>query len=449
VAASILLERGASNLLILEQGSALTRRGCPGLRCNSCTYCNGNLCHVSGGEGGSSARFGNKLCYFPASNGILNYFAKDIVDSSYEYLDEILGPYFDSRFNHPSASPDTENDHSSHRSESTRKQYVSKILLRSEFQQLTERLVSRPRQAGLLRLNSSVTQILREGQSGFLVFTEDGERISARHLVLGSGRSSYAFLQQVLPSLNAEWHPACPDIGIRLEVPSAYFTEECTYQPDPKYKFVHPPNGSSRTFCGCHGGIIVPVKFGQSYYADGAFGDKLSASSNLAFMTRSDEPISNHLLERWCGGINAAAGDTLLLGHVSLSLKSTQQLVQAIMALVPNWPTDAHRAMMSDLLRLTLGDKVNLLRRSECSSASVKVYAPAIDLYWPRLRLSTGLETAVPGLFALGDITGVSRGFVQAMVSGAAWAVARLNASHRLNTVHSLQKEHTEWFASV
>jgi uncharacterized FAD-dependent dehydrogenase len=443
-AANVLLQRGITNLLILEEGSALNRRGCPGLRQSLCTHCNGSLCHVAGGEGGSSARFGNKLCYFPASNRILEYFDEETVNSSSQYLDGLLSPHFDSRFSQSESDHAAEANLNVHPG-SIKKHYTSDVLLRRDFEQLIQTMLSRPRQAGLIRLNTPVAEIVELPNSGFRLISTTGLTMEANHVVLGCGRTSHRLLERVFAALAVEWEHNRPDIGIRLEAPRELFTQEFTYQIDPKYKFSHLPFGTSRTFCGCHGGIIVPVKFGDSYYADGAFGDDFSDSSNLAFMVRSQEPISTHDLERWCRAINISTAGSLLLGEVPLSMTDPERLASAIMALVPHWPTEACQFMISDLLTLTLGSQVTLLKQREGGTASIKVYGPAIDLYWPRPKLATGLKTSVPGLFVLGDVTGVSRGFVQAMVSGAAWALTHLAEFSRPVAVHSMRKEVEEW----
>jgi uncharacterized protein len=444
-AANFLLERGITNLLILEEGGRFNKRGCPGLRQNLCTYCNGELCHISGGEGGSSARFGNKLCYFPASEQILEHFNEDVVSASSIYLDETLRPFFQSRLNHRDGPSWAECTFGAGSSTPNRKHYVSEVLLKGDFEQMILRLLLIPREKNLIRINTAVTHIVRTEDFTFRLHTANGETINTQHVVFGCGRSSHAFLRRAFASLGVAWEQPHQDVGIRLEAPSSLFTEDFTYQGDPKYKFVHSPYGTSRTFCGCHGGIIVPVKFGHSFYADGAFGDHCTDSSNLAFMVRSRETLATQALEQWCTAMNTAAGGSLLLGKVPLGFTEVRELVSAIMALVPVWPTVAHQTMMSELLTFTLGTDVMLLHLRKNDSGDLRVFGPAIDLYWPRPKLEKGLKTNVPGLFVLGDITGISRGFVQAMVSGAAWAMTQVADYGHLGAIHSARKEVSPW----
>jgi uncharacterized FAD-dependent dehydrogenase len=449
VAANVLLERGSTSLLILEEGSSFNKRGCPGLRHSLCTHCNGSLCHVIGGEGGSSARFGNKLCYFPASERILEHFAEDVVSASSVYLDELLKPFFQSPLNHRECSSFANGTPEARTRTSNRKHYVSEILLKSDFEQLIYRLLSTPREKGLIRSNTAVKQIVKTGDSAFGLHTANGETINAQRVILGCGRSSQSLLRGWFASLGVAWEQPSQDVGIRLEAPAALFTEDFSYQLDPKYKFAHSSYGTSRTFCGCHGGIIVPVKVGESFYADGAFGDEFTNSSNIAFMVRSRDPLASDLLEEWCIRLNSSARGSLLLGKVPMSVTEPRTLVSEIMALVPAWPTVAHQIMMCELLTLTLGGDTMLLHLRKHNSADLRVLGPAIDRYWPKPQLKKGLETNVPGLFVLGDITGISRGFVQAMVSGAAWAMTQVADHRHLAAVHSTGKEVNPWFVSA
>ncbi len=442
-AANILLQRGRTNILILEEGNAFKRRGCPGLRQSLCSHCNGELCHVVGGEGGSSALFGNKLCYFPASSRILEFFEPETAATAIRYLDGLLSPQFQSRQSQV-ISPVLTDDKGMCPSP-MRKDYTSDVLLKAGYEQLIHKLLSAPRNADVIRVNAAVTDIAQATGSRFRVTTDSGAMVEADHVILGCGRASYRFLDRVFASLGVECEQCLPDIGIRLEAPREMFTREFSYQGDPKYKFEHLTFGTSRTFCGCHGGIIVPVKFGDAYYADGAFGDSFAASSNLAFMVRAHKPLPIDKLEQWCRDVNSVASHGLLLGELPLDCSGPEQLAAAIGGLIPYWPTGDHQIMITELLKLTLGGRVTLLKQSTSSTSPVKVFGPAIDMYWPRPKLLRDLETCVPGLYVSGDAAGVSRGIVQAMVSGVAWAMSHQARPARSTAVHSFQKEPPEW----
>lgn len=369
VAANYLLEQGVTNILILEEGCEMEKRSCPTSHEHSCSSCSGDLCQLVQGEGGSSAFHGNKLCYFPASPRISNYFKKEALINAHVYLNNLLGSWFE-------ASCSSYNN-----SFTAKKIYGSCIIKQSCFSQLISKLLCRPRAENLLQINTAVVDIQKVPYSGFRLVTARGDKIDTRQLIIGCGRSSHAFLRRVFPALGIRYCDNCQDIGIRLEAKPDAYTSIYYYQADPKYKFAHAQHGFSRTFCACNGGCIVPVKFGSAFYADGAFGNELTNLNNIAFMVRSREPIPTRDLEMWCAKVNARGGGGLFLGRVSLDTNDTQSLIHAIVSLIPEWPTESHRIMISEMLEFTLTGRYKLF--NQCKE-SVAIYGPAIDLYWPK-----------------------------------------------------------------
>src|SRR5258708_5355239 len=69
-AARHLLDSGLSDFLVVEEGDTVKRRICPGSNAATCVDCR-HGCDVTAGIGGANALHGNKLCYFPASSGII------------------------------------------------------------------------------------------------------------------------------------------------------------------------------------------------------------------------------------------------------------------------------------------------------------------------------------------------------------------------------------------
>jgi uncharacterized FAD-dependent dehydrogenase len=271
----------------------------------------------------------------------------------------------------------------------------------------------------------------RSASSGFRLFTREGAIIETDRLVLGCGRSAHAFLRRTFQKIGIDYTENSPDVGLRLEAPAAVFGEDYSYQADPKYKFDHGNIGSSRTFCACNGGVVVPVQFGKSLYAEGAFFDNPTNNNNVAFMTRTNRPISTEHLERWCKTVNQTAGRNLLLGELPLQSLRRPELVNSILGMFPAWPSDEHQTIMGDLLRNMLCGGLRFFDGLESGIQTAKIYGPAIDLYWPRPTLERGLATNVDGFFVLGDATGVSRGIIQALLSGVSWAIEQTLEAER------------------
>jgi len=402
-------ENRGARILILETGEALSSRGCPGMRRHTCTNCSGDGCRVIMGVGGSSAGFGNKLCHFPASSGVLSLIPSELLQQVHDIVTHRLGRDFDVEpeiATIPLASV-------------RRKFYSADVLFRKQYASLVGALLSALQDKVEVRSRTSVREVHKTSE-GFEVRLASSETIWTRKLILGTGRAGHRFVRETLTSLGASYGESLADIGIRLEARTDLFSDAFFYQNDPKFKFEHAQLGSSRTFCACRGGGIVPVKFGNGFFADGAFVNAPTGVTNAALMVRSDRALTSNEIDEWCKSVNMRSGRSLLLGEVSTRMGSVSR---DILDRIPVWPSQAHRSLMSELLDNVVGGKHVHMFKPTASEEVVRIYGPAVDLYWPLPALSQGFRTAIDGLSVIGDAAGLSRGIVQAMTSGAAWAL--------------------------
>jgi uncharacterized FAD-dependent dehydrogenase len=418
-AASFLHFNNENSFIILEQGKALNQRGCPGIKNKTCISCAGINCPVVEGVGGASANYGNKLCYFPASLGIEKYFAKEHINKGRRFLHALLSPYIDDDY------------HRTDPQSVDQKHYIADILPKQQYQEMLLKMIIPLVDEGLLRPNSGVNQVSTKKDGLFTVITSTGEEITSENLIFGSGRSAYEFNRNIFDSLGVEYENPQQDIGFRIEAPSNSFAKWFFYQADPKFKFEIKGIGSSRTFCGCNGGMVVPVKFGQGFFADGAFGLKNTNMTNIALMTRVRQPLDIVKLSKWCSQLNEFHGGSLQL--CNLHSLSSKEIVKDLRSCIHFCPTEGHRFLIEDLInRLFCETNSVLLPNTE--PAEVSILGPAIDRYWPLPKLQQNLETNIPGLFVLGDAAGVSRGIVQALVSGASWAISTNTFSSKIES---------------
>jgi hypothetical protein len=360
------------------------------------------------GVGGSSAGFGNKLCHFPASSGVLSLIPTELLQEVKDIVAERVGGDLGvgaEVATIPSGAV-------------RRKFYSADAVFRKQYASMLGGLLSALPDQVELRSGSSVTDVQKAGK-GFDVHLGSGEAIQTPNLILGTGRAGHRFVREALASLGVSYNENLADIGIRLEARTDIFSDAFFYQDDPKFKFVHGQLGSSRTFCACRGGAIVPVKFGDGFFADGAFVNGPTGITNVALMVRSNRALASKEINEWCKTINMYSGRSLLLGEVSVT--SGPSPIE-ILDKVPVWPSQAHKSLMAELLDNVVGGAHVRMFKPVTSAEVMRVYGPAVDLYWPSPVLSTGFRTEIDGLSVIGDATGLSRGIVQAMTSGAAWA---------------------------
>lgn len=408
------IARDGAMVLILDAGRTLRRRGCKGLKEHTCTSCAGSGCHVTQGVGGSSAIFGNKACYFPASDGISRLISEaDAADIDRRVL-EVMG----GETERPSSVVAL--DVSPHR-----KVYDADVVYRGDYRRVIETVAEAAVQCCALRADTPIAGASTDGAL-IVLRTEAGEAITARNLVIATGRSGWERSRQWFDALGCDYTLNSPDVGFRIEAPTECFEPSFFYQNDPKYKFAIPGIGSARTFCACRGGAIIPVKHGDAFFADGAFLSADTGRTNIALMVRTETLVHSDEITSWMTRLNARFGQNLFAGEVRLD-RSPQDVARALTALVADWPSDQHRALADLLIENVVGGcYVRAFRRSD---ASIRIFGPSIDLYWPRLKLSEGFRTNVPNVSVIGDATGISRGILQAITSGIAWARAEVRST--------------------
>ena len=409
-AANYFLDNNISDFIILEKGRLLEDRFCYGAEKNTCIQCRDG-CPVIEGVGGANALNGNKLCYFPASQNILNMGNNGLKDKATKYIKNIAQDYFEPSLNIDIKSTDTKKD------------YYSDVLNTNDFKNLINKFTCRLKKH--IYTNANVHSILLKDSKVYLEL--DNEKLfSTDNLILGTGRTSLSLLKKFLDKNNIKYSFEAQDIGIRIESLKDNFTDNYNYQNDPKLKFTFESHGSGRTFCAVNQGRVIPVRFGNSFYAEGAFGNSLGKNNNIALMVRTNDSLNLYQIESWCSKINQYANKSLILGEVDIS-NNKDQMISEIMKLIPVFPTKLHKILFKNLLIKVLKGEFNIVD-SNSKSGKIKVYGPAIDNYWikPLIKKDFSIE-GIRNIYLLGDIAGLSRGYIQAMYSGFFWASSYLN----------------------
>lgn len=417
VAAHILASDPQKEIILIEAGPSVDqRRTCPGLKSYSCHTCLDTRCPVTMGVGGASATFGNKLCHFPASKGILELIPDSIQGALYAELGQIVGrdPLGSAGLNNIVPLDGL----------STRKFYDARRLFRSEYMELIASLVRRLPSNVVIKSNTFIQNVRKDAAGVFVAEASTGPKIRTTNLAVATGRAGAAHSAAWFRALDVPFKSIAPDIGFRLEAKTDAFNTDYFYQLDPKFKFSHGSIGSSRTFCSCADGTIVPVKLGDAFYADGAFVNGPTGRSNAALMVRASDTLEVEELEKWCRSINRASNGSLLMA--TLESTSFSRLAAEIHQRIPEWPTQNHAQLMRELLtNVIAGRPVQMFK----PGAQVRVFGPSVDRFWPQPEINANFYTRVKGVSVLGDATGLSRGIVQALASGLAWGTVESSSA--------------------
>ncbi|HEY7677074.1 MAG TPA: FAD-dependent oxidoreductase [Candidatus Methylomirabilis sp.] len=289
------------------------------------------------------------------------------------------------------------------------------------------------------RCAAPVKQVLTSAEGARGVVLEDGTEVRGRFVILAPGREGSAWLAGEAGRLELHTTVNPVDIGVRVEVPAAV-TEDLTgalYEAKLLYTTRHFED-AVRTFCMCPYGEVIREDLGGLFTVNGhSYASRRTANTNFALLvsTTFTEPFKEPITygRSVARLANLLAGQVLVqrLGDLRAGRRSTPGRIAK--GLVEPTLADATPGDLSFALPYRhLAGILEMLEALDnlapgVNSRHTLLYGVEVKFYSLRLSLTAALETEVPGLFAVGDGAGVSRGLVQASGSGivAAREVAR------------------------
>jgi uncharacterized FAD-dependent dehydrogenase len=291
----------------------------------------------------------------------------------------------------------------------------------------------------IIRTDTKVKTIVTEQGRVSGVQLHDGEIIKGNVVVSAPGRVGSSWMQGEANRMNLISVPSPVDIGVRVELPAAVLQPltDVTYESKLIY-YSKSFDDKVRTFCMNPYGEVVTEEVDGIVTVNGhSYAHTKTDNSNFALLVSSsftepfDDPIGYgkyiaklaNLLGR--GVIVQRLGD-LLDGRRS----TPQRLAKCITrpTLESATPGDLsfvlpYRYLKGIIEMLETMDKIV----PGLYSHHTLLYGVEVKFYSHRIALSRQLESAVQNLFVIGDGAGITRGLLQASVSGmiAAGSIAK------------------------
>jgi len=430
---------GASDLdvLLLEKGCNLAERHCLARDTGRCINC--RPCDITSGWGGAGAYSDGKLTLSPRVGGWLGeYISADRLSG---LIGEVDGLY--RRFGAPEEI---------HGNNPERVEYWKNLALRQGM-----RLVESPiRHMGTdacsgvlermreeledrveIRTETPVSRILVEesdtGEKRTVgVETLEGQKLRSPVVIVAPGREGSSWLQGEAERLGLGVTANAVDIGVRVEVP-AVVTNVITddlYEPKLIYSSPHFED-QVRTFCMNPNGVVSKESYGDVVtvnghsYADDA---RKTPYTNFALLasTRFTEPFKEPVVygKSIARLANVLGKDIIVqrLGDLRNGRRSTVKRMAR--GTVEPTLTEVTPGDLSFVLPYRhLQDIVDMLEALDAllpglAARDTLLYGVEVKFYSSRLDLDENLSTEIGGLYAVGDGAGVTRGLVQASVSG-------------------------------
>lgn len=423
-------EKNQAKVLMLDKGAPLEKRICPikAGKTQNCIKC--SPCHIMNGYGGAGTLSDGKYNITNQFGGDLHRYvgAAQAMDLM-EYVDSVLCAMGGSDAKlYSTANSDLKtrclqnNLHLleakvRHLGTDRNVQILGKI-----FDYIKERIDTK-----FYTTIEDVT-VLEDGT--FQVQTDKGD-FACDRLVLATGRSGSKWIAKVCDKLGIEQKKNRVDIGVRVELPAEVFKDitDAVYEGKIVYK-TDRYNDMVRTFCMNPYGEVVSentngiVTVNGHSYADASLHTE---NTNFALLVSNKftEPFedSNEYGESIARLSNMLGGGVLLqrFGDLVKGRRSSDRRMEKcftrptlaatpgdLSLVIPKRQLDSIIEMIYALDKIAPGT----------ANEDTLLYGVEVKFYNSKVHVDKNLQTKIPGLYALGDGSGVTHSLSQASASG-------------------------------
>ncbi|MEA4891430.1 MAG: FAD-binding protein [Peptococcaceae bacterium] len=427
-------------VLLVDKGRKIQERQCPIPKTGKCAHC--QPCAIMNGWAGAGAFSDGKLSLSPDVGGQLaDYVGYGKVQDMIRYTDELYCGYGapDKVHGLNSKGVDDIAYAASRHSILLVPCPVRHMGTETGFEVLKNIYVDLVESGKIeFRPLTPVADILvKDGQvTGAVLQNPDGSReeISAAKIIAAPGRGGAEWLTRQAHQLELKTINNAVDIGVRVETPNSvmdHLTREL-YEAKLVY-FSDTFENKCRTFCMNPGGIVSEENYegGVALVNGHSFHDARlkTGNTNFALLVSSNftepfnQPIEYGKYIAKCanmltgGGIMVQRLEDLIKGRRSdKSRLAKSTTIPTLKSAVPGDLSFVlpQRFLTSILETLRALDKV----APGLYSKATLLYGVEAKFYSSRIEVDNNLETKIQGLYAIGDGAGITRGLMQASVSG-------------------------------
>jgi len=429
-AALELARAGVTRVMVVEKGRTTTKRHCPARR-TACVGC--KTCDIMTGWGGAGAFSDGKLTLTTEVGGWLgDFLPQSELEALISYADdlwlefgattEVYGP------NHDEAAALV-------REATLAGMKLIPMRIRHLGTDRSPQVLDAMRvyleSVGVtVRCDETVSRILAEDGRVTGVELADGEVVTAPAVIAAPGREGADWLAEQAHALGLPLKNNAVDIGVRVECPAPIMERLTDALYEAKLVYHTKSFGDSvRTFCMNPRGEVTTESYGDVVTVNGhSYAEANTGYTNFAVLvsTRFTQPFNDPLTYgRSIAKLANLLGNGILVQRFA-DLKAGRRSTPERIAQSLAEPTLAH-ATPGDLSAVLpyrhLTDIIEFLEAMEAlapgiSGPSTLLYGVEVKFYSSRLEVSESLETAIEGLYAIGDGAGITRGLVQSSASG-------------------------------
>ncbi|MCL0086038.1 NAD(P)/FAD-dependent oxidoreductase [Thermodesulfovibrionales bacterium] len=418
-------------ILLIEKGKDIGTRQCPmnsdGRVCRLCPEC-----AIVSGWGGAGAFSDGKLNLSSEIGGfLLKYVDTVTLHSLIDYVDSMYVKY---------GAP--HNLYGGNEREAARiKDIASKndiMFIPSRIRHIgtgrckdvLEKMREATAEMVSIMFETGVQRIIVEKKKAMGVKLKNGQEIYANYVILASGRAASKWLETEFKRLKLTILKNPVDIGVRVELPASILESLTSVVYEPKMIFYSKRfDDKVRTFCVNPYGKVVKEYLKGMWTVNGhSYAEKKTDNTNFAILVSTSftepfsEPISygtyiSRLANLIGNGVIVQRLGDIMNGRRSTAERISKGIVEP--TLKDATPGDLsfvlpYRYLFNILEMLAALDKI----APGVNSRHTLIYGVEVKFYSIRVNLTDSFETEIKDLFTIGDGAGVSRGLIQASVSG-------------------------------
>jgi len=426
---------------VFEAGHSLAKRKCPidGVKIKSCIHC--SSCSIMSGFGGAGAFSDGKYNITNDFGGTLHeHIGKAKALELMEYVDKINCEYGGGATKLYSTSGTS----------------LKKLCLQNGLKLLDASVRHLGTDINYIVLGNLYDALkarvdfffdcpvlsLVQADKGFEVETKEG-KFTCKECIIAGGRSGSKWTQELCDSLKLETLSNRVDIGVRVELPALIFshlTDEL-YESKIVYR-TKQFEDNVRTFCMNPRGVVVNENTngiitvnGHSYEGE----DKKTDNTNFALLVSKhfSEPFHDsngygesiaRLSNMLGGGVIVQRLGDLMRGKRSTEKRLAKSIVTPTLAATPgDLSLVLPKRILDGIIEMLYAlDKI----APGTANDDTLLYGVEVKFYNMEVKVDENLESAIKGLYFIGDGSGVTHSLSHASASGI--HVARYIAEHRM-----------------
>ncbi len=281
-----------------------------------------------------------------------------------------------------------------------------------------------------IRFKTEAKDIHINGNAVQGIETNGGDMLAAKYVVAAPGRVGNEWLSGQAKKLSLTTENNYVDIGVRLEIPVAVMAgiAETLYEPKLIY-YSKEFDDKVRLFCFNPGGVVTSEYYDDILTVNGqSFANEKTSTTNFALLVSSrftapfNEPIAYGQSVARLANMLGHGVIVQRLADLRRGKRSTAERI-ARSPVKPTLPSAVpgdlsfvlpYRHLSSILEMIDALDKLC----PGIGGDGTLLYGAEVKFYSSRVKTSPALETEVRNLYSAGDGAGVTRGLMQASVSG-------------------------------